>query len=197
MCQDEPARPSAAPVSSEDAMRRIAFVLLLGALFAGDALAATINVPFFRQKTSNDCGRAALASLAARKGGSAERHYALLPAPSSAAGYSISDMRRLGPRVGVSLSVTAPAGIVIAGECSPRPPVTAHMKRLAAIVSGGTPVVVPVSVWFGSGHYYVLVGADGGGFTALDPASPGLKRFSTSELAGKMCDYGYVALVAR
>jgi ABC-type bacteriocin/lantibiotic exporter with double-glycine peptidase domain len=181
-------------------MRRIAFALLLGALCVGDAgaaLAATINVPWFRQKTSNDCGRAALASLAARKGGSAERHYARLPAPSSPRGYSLSDMRRLGARVGVNLSLTAPAGIVIAGECSSRPPVTAHFKRLAAIVSGGTPVVVPVSVWFGAGHYYVLVGADRSGFTALDPASPGLKKFSAAELARSMCDYGYVALVAR
>jgi ABC-type bacteriocin/lantibiotic exporter with double-glycine peptidase domain len=174
--------------------------LLLGALLAGEtgtAFAATINVPWIRQKTYNECGRAALASLAARKGGSAESAYARLPAPSSPRGYSVSDMRRFGARVGVNLSVAAPAGIVIAGECSSRPPVTAHFKRLAAIVAGGTPVVVPVSVWFGSGHYYVLVGADRNGFTALDPASPGLKKFSAAELAKSMCDYGYLALVAR
>jgi ABC-type bacteriocin/lantibiotic exporter with double-glycine peptidase domain len=179
-------------------MRKIPLLLGLLAIAASSAaFAATINVPWIRQKAYNECGRAALASLAARKGGSAERHYARLPKPSSPRGYSVSDMRRYGPRVGVSLSVTAPAGIVIAGECSPRPPVTAHMRRLAAIVSGGTPVVVPVSVWFGAGHYYVLVGADRNGFTALDPASPGLKRFSSSELAKSMCDYGYLALVAR
>ena len=180
--------------------RAILLALLAGALLAsavGAALAATINVPWIRQKTSSECGRAALASLAARRGGNIEQLYARLPAPASASGYSIADMRRFGARVGVSLSVTAPAGIVIAGECSPRPPVTAHMKRLAAIVSGGTPVVVPVSNWFSPGHYYVLVGSDRSGFTALDPASPGLKQFSAADLAKRMCDYGYLALVAR
>jgi len=179
------------------ALGRIA--LSAGLLLAGDigaALARNISIPWIGQKTSSECGRAALASLAARRGGNIEQLYARLPAPASAKGYSVADMRRLGPRVGVSLSVTAPAGIVIAGECSARPAVAAHMKRLASLVSGGTPVVVPVSTWFGAGHYYVLVGADASGFTVLDPGSPGLKTFSTAALTKSMCDFGYVALVA-
>jgi ABC-type bacteriocin/lantibiotic exporter with double-glycine peptidase domain len=180
--------------------REVVLGLLAGALLASDlraAIAVTINVPWIRQKTASECGRAALASLGARRGGNIEQLYARLPAPASYRGYSVADMQRYAPRVGVSLSVAAPSGIVIAGECSSRPPVTAHFNRLAAVVRGGTPVVVPVSAWFSPGHYYVLVGADRDGFTALDPASPGLKRFSTSQLARSMCDYGYLALIAR
>jgi hypothetical protein len=58
-------------------------------------------------------------------------------------------------------------------------------------------VVVPVTVGFGAGHYLILVGAQGDSFTAHDPGSPGLKQLKTSELAARMCDYGYVALRAR
>jgi len=173
-------------------------IVLVVAGQGGSALAREISVPWLQQKTASDCGRALLASLAARKGGDIQQLYRKLPAPPDAVrGYSIRDMQRFGSRVGVSLSLTTPAGLVIAGECSPRPPVTAHFKRLAAVVAGGTPVVVPVSIGSGFGHYYVLVGAEGDGFTALDPASPGLKRFSTSSLAARMCNYGYVALMVR
>jgi len=162
------------------------------------ALAGNIEVPWIRQKTSSECGRAVLASLAARRGGDIEKHYRRLPPPPDRVrGYSVRDMERFGVRVGVELTVTAPEGLVIAGECSPRPPVTAHFKRLAELVAAGAPVVVPVSIGGGLGHYYVLVGATDGGFTALDPGSPGLKRFSTPELSRRMCNYGYVALVAQ
>lgn len=176
------------------------FVLAVALVFvaAGPAATASISVPWIGQKTSTECGRAVLASLAARRGGNIEQHYARLPPPPDARrGYSISEMRRFGARVGVGLSVRSPAGIVIAGECSPRPPVTAHFKRMAAAVAGGTPIVVPVTSGVSSGHYLVLVGVEGGTFTALDPASPGLRRIGTSDLAQRMCDYGYVALFAR
>jgi hypothetical protein len=164
---------------------------------AGAAFARTVAVPWFAQKSASDCGRAVLASLAARRGGSAEAAYRKLPEPPDRVrGYSIRDMQRFGSRVGVSLSVSAPAGLVIAGECSPRPAVSAHFKRLAGVVAGGRPVVVPVSQGLGAGHYLVLVGADGGNFTALDPASPGLRQIGSAALASRMCGYGYIALIA-
>jgi hypothetical protein len=165
---------------------------------AGVAAAGAIAVPWIAQKGATECGRAVLASLAARRGGDVEQHYRRLPPPPDLArGYSIADLQRFGAKVGVALSLQAPKGLVIAGECSPRPAVAAHYKRLAQLVSAGAPVVVPVTVRFGAGHYLILVGADGGGFTALDPASPGLQRVSAAELASRMCDYGYVALLAR
>ena len=111
-------------------------------------------------------------------------------------GYSISDMRRFGARVGVGLSLRAPGGIVIAGDCAPRPAVAAHMASLARTVAGGRPVVVPVSSGFASGHYLILVSAGGGSFTAHDPASPGLREIGAEQLASRMCAYGYVALAA-
>jgi hypothetical protein len=169
----------------------------IAAMGANAALARTVAVPWFGQKTTSDCGRAVLASLAARRGGSAEAAYRKLPAPPDRVrGYSIRDMQRFGSRVGVSLSLSAPAGLVIAGECSQRPAVSAHFKRLAGVVAGGRPVVVPVSQGLGAGHYLVLVGADGGNFTALDPASPGLRQIGSATLAARMCGYGYIALIA-
>lgn len=158
--------------------------------------ARTINVPWYGQKNSSDCGRAVLASLAARRGGSAEAAYRRLPEPTDPRGYSISDMRRYGSRVGVGLSVSGPGGVVIAGNCGVSPAVAAHLTRLSRAVAGGRPVVVPVSSGFGGGHYLVLVGTSGDGFTALDPASPGLRSMSRDQLASSMCGYGYLALIA-
>jgi ABC-type bacteriocin/lantibiotic exporter with double-glycine peptidase domain len=176
-------------------------ILLASVLFGASLLsaaAANISVPFIQQKTAIECGRAVLASLAARRGGNVEAQYGRLPPPpDQARGYSVAEMRRFGAQVGVSLSVMAPRGLVIAGECSSRPPVTEHYRRLAQTVAGGTPVVVPITLRFGGGHYLILVGAQGDMFTAHDPASAGLKQYSASELAARMCDYGYVALRAR
>jgi hypothetical protein len=173
-------------------------MLLAGAVAvdAAPAWARSINVPWYGQKNSSDCGRAVLASLAARRGGSAEAAYRKLPEPTDPRGYSISDMRRYGSRVGVGLSVSAPGGVVIAGNCGGGPAITAHMTRLSRAVAGGRPVVVPVSSGFGSGHFLVLVGTSGDGFTVLDPASLGLRSMSGEQLASSMCGYGYLALIA-
>jgi ABC-type bacteriocin/lantibiotic exporter with double-glycine peptidase domain len=164
---------------------------------ATPALAGTISVPWIGQKTKTECGRAVLASLAARRGGDIEALYGRLPAPpDQVRGYSVPEMRRFGASVGVELTVQAPAGIVIAGECSTRPAVTAHFSRLAELVAAGKPVVVPVASGVDAGHYLVLVGAQSDGFIVLDPGSPGVRRLSTTELASYMCGFGYVALVS-
>jgi ABC-type bacteriocin/lantibiotic exporter with double-glycine peptidase domain len=165
---------------------------------ASPALAGTIAVPWIKQKNKTECGRAVLASLAARLCGDTEAYYARLPAPpDQARGYSVPEMKRFGASVGVELTVQAPAGIVIAGECSPRPPVTAHFSRLAELVAAGKPIVVPVTSGVSAGHYLVLVGAQSDGFIVLDPGSPGLRLMATADLASLMCDFGYVALVSR
>jgi hypothetical protein len=172
-----------------------AAALLLG---GGAARARTISVPWIAQKTASDCGRAVLASLAARRGGSPESYYRRLPdPPDPVRGYSISEMRRFGARVGVALSVSAPSGVVIAGDCTARPTVAAHFRRLAHAVASGRPVVVPVASGFGAGHYLVLVGAGGGAFTVMDPSSSGLREMGMDRLAALMCGFGYVALVSR
>ena len=174
-------------------------VAVLAVLLGADAFAAAISVPWIGQKTAVECGRAVLASLAARGGrGDPEAIYRRLPSPPDAArGYSVTDMQKFGQRVGVSLSLKAPAGLVIAGECSARPAVAAHFRALSASIAAGHPVVVPVSMGGRVGHYLVLVDANDEGFTALDPASPGLRRMTEKALAARMCGYGYVALVAR
>jgi hypothetical protein len=175
--------------------------ILLVFFVAGDvsqALERTISLPWIRQKTVSECGRAVLASLAARRGGDVEQFYRQLPEPPDRArGYSILEMQRFGANIGVNLTVVAPAGVVIAGECSPRPAVTAHFSRLASLVFTANPVVVPIASGVRAGHYLVLVGARSNGFILHDPASPGLLRMETSELAALMCDFGYVALVNR
>jgi Papain-like cysteine protease AvrRpt2 len=166
--------------------------ILLSASAAGGAAA----VPWVGQKSANDCGRAVLAALAARRGANPEAAYRRIPDPADAfRGYSIPEMRRLGARVGVGLSTMAPAGVGIAGDCSPRPAVAAYFARLKARVAAGHPVVVPVG-GFAAGHYLILVGASGDGFTYLDPASPGRGSMSTADLSSRMCGFGYVALAA-
>jgi hypothetical protein len=165
-------------------------------VFVPGGASAQIRVPWFGQKTSSDCGRAILASLAARRGGNPQTYYDRLPAPTDARGYSIADMRRLAPRVGVSLSTTAPGGVVITGNCTMTPAVTRHMARIASAVRGGRPVVVPVGGGFGAGHYLILIGASASGFSALDPSSPGTRQYSTESLASSMCSYGFIALMA-
>lgn len=183
---------------------RRAFLFGLGAatLLLADsartAVARTVRVPWMAQKTTSDCGRAVLASLAARRGGSPEAYYQRLPEPPDRLrGYSITDMRRFGARVGVRLSVSAPGGVVIAGDCTARPAIAAHFRRLAQIVAAGRPVVVPVAAGFGAGHYLILVDARGGVFTALDPASASPRQLSMDRLAALTCGFGYVALIAR
>lgn len=169
--------------------------LALATLIAAPA-AARVSVPWIGQKNSADCGRAVLASLAARRGGSPEAIYRRIPDPADTTrGYSINELRRVGSRVGVGLSVRAPTGVVIAGSCSASPAVDAHFATLAKIVNGGRPVVVPISAGFGMGHYLILTGASGGSFTALDPASPGERLMSAADLRSRMCGYGFVALV--
>jgi hypothetical protein len=187
---------------SVDPRTRRAFVLmaltsgLLSALGSEEA-EARVRVPWFGQKSSSDCGRAVLASLAARRGGNPESYYNRLPEPSDPRGYSIAEMRRFGARVGVSLTTTAPSGVVIAGQCGASPAVNRHMDRLQRVVRGGRPAVVPVSGFgFSSGHYLILVGADANGFSVLDPRSPGVRTYGKAELANWMCSYGFVALLA-
>jgi hypothetical protein len=165
-------------------------------LFA-PALAHGAVPVWFGQKSISDCGRAVLTSLAARRGGNPEQIYKRIPEPvDQARGYSVPEMQRAGARVGVSLSVRAPSGVVIAGECRPTPAVSAYFARLSHSVASGHPVVVPITTG-GAGHYLLLVGTSGTSFSVLDPASPGARTMDTSTLASAMCGFGYVALEAR
>jgi ABC-type bacteriocin/lantibiotic exporter with double-glycine peptidase domain len=160
------------------------------------ALAGEIAVPWIKQKTPTECGRAALASVAARHGGDAEKIYQQLPAPPDRKrGYSIVEMQKFAVEIGVNLLLIQPEGVVIAGECSERPAVSAYFATLARTVAEGHPVVVPIGDASSRGHYLVLVSANGGDFTALDPSAPGRKKVSARELRTMMCGFGYVALV--
>jgi hypothetical protein len=177
-------------------MRLVIFAAAVTTIFASGAAAAA-SIPWFGQKTNSDCGRAVLTSLAARRGGNAEHIYSRIPAPADQLrGYSVPEMRRAGARVGVSLAVRAPSGVVIAGECKPTPAISAYFGRLARSVASGHPVVIPVTSG-GAGHYLLLAAASGTSFSVLDPASPGVRTMDTSALASAMCGFGYVALEAR
>ena len=90
--------------------------ILLSSVTAGHA--GDIRVPWIKQKTATECGRAVLASVAARHGGDAEKYYRELPAPPDRSrGFSILDVKNFGTNVGVDLSILQPDGITIAGEC--------------------------------------------------------------------------------
>lgn len=157
---------------------------------------ARVAVPWIGQKAATDCGRAVLASLAARRGGDPEEYYSRIPEPEDMArGYSILEMQRHGARLGVSLALRAPSGVVITGQCSPTQAVSDYFRRLSGSVAAGRPVIVPVTT-ASSGHYLVLVDVSGDSFSVLDPATPGLRSMGAAELASAMCGFGYVALEA-
>jgi hypothetical protein len=177
--------------------RALAIGVVIAAVSFCANSARAASVPWIAQKTASDCGRAVLASLAARRGGDIEKIYSRIPDPADGfRGYSVTEMRRVGAGIGVGLSLRAPSGVVIAGECSPNPAVSVYFARLSRSVASGHPVIVPVSSG-GLGHYLLLVGVAGDGFSVLDPASPGLRTMSVPALASVMCGFGYVALEAR
>ena len=159
-------------------------------------LAGEIALPWIKQKTATECGRAVLASVAARHGGNVAMFYRQLPAPpDSRRGYSILELQKFGATLGVNLSLVQPQ-VAIAGECSERPGLTAYFSQLETLVDAGHPVIVPIGEVAKSGHYLVLVGAKDGNFTALDPSTPDPKRISARELRSMMCGFGYIALAA-
>jgi hypothetical protein len=83
-------------------------VLLLS---VGVAFARQIALPWIKQKTETECGRAVLASVAARHGGVPETFYRQLPAPPDRRrGYSILQLQKFGAKIGVDLSLIQPEG---------------------------------------------------------------------------------------
>lgn len=175
----------------------IAAVIGLGAFIAPVATIAAINLPWIGQKTRTDCGRATLASLAARRGGDVEAFYRRIPGPADQQkGYSVTEMQRYARTLGVRLSLRVPSNVTIMGDCAMRAAVADHFAALGRAVGSNRPVVVPVSLGGGSGHYLTLVFADGDRFGVSDPALPGPHSISAAELARRMCAFGYIALVA-
>lgn len=180
-----------------------AALLVLAPSFAVPGAAAQttgrqIRVPWIAQATPYDCGRAVLASLAARRGGNITAIYRQIPPPADTVnGYSIREMLRLGARFGALLTLRAPRGVVVTGDCAPSAASRAHLASLARTVAAGRPVVVPVSQGFSAGHYLILVGASSGQFTVHDPASSGLSVIDAETLDQRMCQFGRIALIAQ
>jgi len=157
-------------------------------------LAGEIALPWIKQKTATECGRAVLASVAARHGGNVAMFYRQLPAPPDPRrGYSILELQKFAATVGVNLSLMQPQ-VAIAGECSERPGLAGYFSQLETLVDAGHPVIIPTGDAARSGHYLVLVGVKDGSFTALDPSTPDPKTISSRELRAMMCGFGYVAL---
>jgi ABC-type bacteriocin/lantibiotic exporter with double-glycine peptidase domain len=180
--------------------KRNALVLCALAAMASMSIghANELALPWIKQKTATECGRAVLASLAAWHGGDIEALYQKLPAPRDRSrGYSILEIQQAGTRVGVTLDEIDPDGITIAGECSDRPSVTAHFRRLADLVDAGHPVIVATGDASSRGHYVVLVGAGKDGFTILDPSTPGIRTIGAQQMRAMMCGFGYVALAVK
>jgi ABC-type bacteriocin/lantibiotic exporter with double-glycine peptidase domain len=157
-------------------------------------LAGEIALHWIKQKTEVECGRAVLASVAARHGGNVEKIYQQLPAPSDRRrGYSLLQLQKFGAKIGVSLSLLQPE-IAIAGECSQRPGLVTYFSQLENLIDAGHPIIVPIGDAAKRGHYLVLVGMTDRNFTALDPSTPDPRRISLRELQSMMCGFGYVAL---
>jgi ABC-type bacteriocin/lantibiotic exporter with double-glycine peptidase domain len=175
---------------------RSAFLALAAIILSPTiGLTGEIALPWIKQKAPTECGRAVLASIAARHGGDVEMFYRQLPAPPDRRrGYSILQIQKFGPKIGVNLSLIQPEGITIAGECSERPGLATYFSRLRNLIDAGHPVIVPTGDAAKRGHYLVLIGAKDGNFTALDPGAPDPKTISSRELRSMMCGFGYVAL---
>jgi ABC-type bacteriocin/lantibiotic exporter with double-glycine peptidase domain len=157
-------------------------------------LAGEIALPWIKQKTATECGRAVLASVAARHGGNVATFYRQLPAPPDPRrGYSILQLQKFGATIGVNLSLVQPE-VAIAGECSERPGLAPYFSQLEHLVDAGHPVIIPIGDATKSGHYLVLVDVRDGKFTALDPSTPDRKKISSRELRSMMCGFGYIAL---
>src|SRR5215469_3096211 len=171
--------------------------LLVAALVLSDgaADAGQISLPWIKQKTETEYGRAVLASIAARHGGDAAAFYRQLPAPPDRRrGYSIPQMKTFGANIGVDLSLIQPEGVTIAGDCSQRPPLKSYFSRLEKLVDAGRAVIVATGNAARRGHYLVLVGVKDGDFTALDPSTPERKNITSRALRSMMCGFGYLAL---
>ena len=177
------------------AIRAYLALLMTALLFVGAANADPIALPWIKQKTEIECGRAVLAAIAARHGGDPEAFYRQLPAPSDRRrGYSIPQMRTFGANIGVDLSLIQPEGVTIAGDCSQRPPLKSYFSRLEKSVDAGRAVIVATGNAARRGHYLVLVGVKDGDFTALDPSTPERKNITSRALRSMMCGFGYLAL---
>lgn len=176
----------------------VALLMVLAAVLLPSAHAAfadQIALPWIKQKTETECGRAVLASIAARHGGDVEKIYQELPTPPDPRrGYSIIQLQKFGAKVGVKLLLIQPEGIAIAGECSERPALASYFSRLEDLIGKGHPVIVPTGDAAKCGHYLVLIDVNDGNFTALDPSTPQRQRISARELRSMMCGFGYVAL---
>jgi hypothetical protein len=70
-----------------------------------------VALPWIKQKTETECGRAILASVAARHGGDVETFYRRLPAPPDPRrGYSILQLQKFGAKIEIHLSLIQPEG---------------------------------------------------------------------------------------
>ena len=129
-------------------MKAIRAFLLLSitvSLLSGRLNADQVALPWIKRKTATECGRAVLASVAARHGGDVETFYSRLPAPPDRRrGYSILQLQKFGARIGVNLSLIEPEGVTIAGECSERQSLASYFSKLENLVAAGRPVIVPI-----------------------------------------------------
>jgi ABC-type bacteriocin/lantibiotic exporter with double-glycine peptidase domain len=181
-------------MNPRSAVLALAAIIVAPSIASSIAWAGEIELPWVKQKTATECGRAVLASVAARHGGNVTMFYRQLPAPPDPRrGYSILELQKFGASVGVNLSLVQPQ-IAIAGECSERPGLAPYFSQLERLIDAGHPVIVPAGDAAKSGHYLVLFAVNGGNFTALDPSTPDPKKISARELRSMMCGFGYLAL---
>ncbi len=174
------------------------FALLIAVPVSAAARMQPPDPPWIEQKTPTDCGRAVLASLAARRGGDPEAMYRRIPDPEDKTqGYSVAEMLRYGSRLGVKLVLEAPSGVTKAGFCAPRQSNDDFLARLRREITAGRPVIVPVAMDAARRHYLLLLASGVNEFIALDPASRGRRTLSSAELHTLMCGFAFIALIVR
>lgn len=157
-----------------------------------------ISLPWMQQKTDADCGRAVLASVAARKGGNPEKMYRKISfAPElDASGYSVDRMEIVSKSVNVRLKRHMVAPWKSESGCNVTSTVTKHFEEIRRIISSGRPVIVPV-IRDSAPHYVALIGFNSEVFYTHDPAFEGQHPVPVDKLRDEMCHFAFLALEVR
>jgi ABC-type bacteriocin/lantibiotic exporter with double-glycine peptidase domain len=173
------------------ALLAVAMLMLFGSVSASEG----ISLPWLKQKTASDCGRAVLASLATRDG-DAGQTYQKIPEPKHRDGYSLEELVVHAKSLNLKLSPIMPSTILAGCSAQTRNSraVKAHFAKVSETLRNGRPVLILRRTETQFGHYVILTGTREDRFVVHDPAEDGPTEISFPSLADQTCASGYLAL---
>jgi ABC-type bacteriocin/lantibiotic exporter with double-glycine peptidase domain len=154
-----------------------------------------IDLPWIAQKTPNECGRAALASLSARHRRDVEETYAYLPeVAENAPGYTDGLIKKLAPTLGLKLHDYLQQTSIADRKsiCEQSSGFEKYLDTFVAQIRAGRPILI-VAVESNSPHYVVLSGYRGDEFEVLDPLTRETRLIGRTKIAQTLCKTAYRA----